>query len=89
MTASLCAWCFWPLGDVAEEWNGGRGHPECVAWVESAVFPDGPGPVYVHRRRWYRYDRLDDFLYRLGRAAVRHRLDTRRLKRAVEEALHG
>jgi hypothetical protein len=87
-TRGQCDWCRWPLSDVAEEWAGGIGHPECVAGVERAVFPDAPGP-YVHRRRFHRADPLHTFLERLGRAAVKHRVDARRLNRAIEEALHG
>jgi hypothetical protein len=87
MSAPVCDWCFAPIGDVAEEFNGGVGHPECVAYVARIVMPHAPCPVYVHRRRWYRQDDvLLAFVERLGHAAVHHGIDVQRLERAIAEA---
>lgn len=81
-----CAWCREPLGNVATELNGGIGHPRCAEWVWRVV--EGPDALpWRPQRQWYRQDPLPGFLERLGRAAVKHGLDLRKLARAVEEAL--
>jgi hypothetical protein len=81
----LCAWCFEPLGAEAHEVNGGFGHPKCAEYVFCIV--EGPdAPPYRPQRRFYTESGWNDFLRRLGAAAVRHGIDTDRLARAFEEA---
>jgi hypothetical protein len=87
-TRGECDWCREPLGNVADEWNGGFGCPECVAQVARDVFPDGPGP-YIHRRRFYRADPGVAFLERLAYEAVLLGIDTQKLATAVKRARHG
>lgn len=82
----LCDWCLEPLGDRAVELNGGVGHPGCAEYVWHAIEGSDALPWRPHRQ-WSREDPLPGFLERLGRAAVKHGLDLRRLRRAVEEAL--
>jgi hypothetical protein len=84
MTARTCDWCFRPLADACETWNGGIGHIECVAWAEAAVLGH-ERPVYVPLRRYYRNE-WQAFLERLGGAAVKHGIDPKRLARAIAEA---
>jgi hypothetical protein len=82
-----CDWCRDPLGDVADEFNGGIGHPECAAWVcEQLAGPDAM-PM-LPPRRFYR-DRVDPiipFLERLGRESVRLGLDPQKIAAAVSRA---
>jgi hypothetical protein len=85
-TRGECDWCLWPLEEVAEEWNGGVGHPECIAWVESMVFGDDLPHPALPKKRFYREDDWIAFLKRLGAAAVRYGIDPHALARAVEDA---
>jgi hypothetical protein len=84
----LCGWCRRPLGDVAERFNGGVGHPECVAYAhQTVVGPDGP--PWARPIRLYREDPVLAFVGRLGREAARLGIDRQRLATAIERARHA
>jgi hypothetical protein len=81
-----CDWCFRPLGDVVEQWNGGAGHPECIGRVYEIVV--GPDPVipWAKPRRLYRQDQTLAFLERLALEAAKLGIDVRKLALAAERA---
>jgi hypothetical protein len=83
----LCSWCFRDLGDVVEEFNGGVGHPECVAWAWETIAAGDPDALpYARPRRLYRQDGARAFIQRLGLEASRLGIDPQRLRTAIEKA---
>jgi hypothetical protein len=86
MSAPLCAWCFRELGDVADSFNGGVGHPECVACAyQTVVGPDGP--PWARPIRLYREPPALRFLERLGCEAVKVGIDRQKLALAISRAM--
>ena len=65
----LCAWCRDELGEVADEFNGAVGHPECARHAYEIIA--GPDPMPWPRRRHYRDRDIVPFLERLGGEAAR------------------
>lgn len=87
---NLCSWCFRELGDVADQFNGGVGHPECVSWIWDALSGGDPDAMpWAKPVRLYREDPFNAFLERLGKAAVRRGINPHELASAVQEACHG
>jgi hypothetical protein len=84
--AGICSWCFDQLGDQRAEFNGGVGHPECARYAYTALAGDGAMPWPIPEPSIHE---TDGFLERLGRAAIKHGVNRRRLERAIKEAIHG
>jgi hypothetical protein len=82
-----CDWCFRRIGDMADEFNGGIGHPECARYAYEAVA--GPDAIpWPPARRFYRQDPIVLFLERLASEAVRAGIDPQRLATAVARTRH-
>jgi hypothetical protein len=87
-TRGECDWCREALGDVVELFNGGLGHPACVAYAhQTVVGPDGP--PWARPQRLYRQDPTIALFERLGFEAARVGIDRQKLALAISRARHA